>query len=221
MRHVILNFHGLGAPDQRPLEPGEDRYWIDAQVLRDTIDLSQQMRDKVDVKFTFDDGNLSDFTIGAPLLNAAGISAQFFVLADRIDQPGSLSTAQIRELVAQGHQIGSHGAAHVNWKTADLDRELGSDTRQKIADAAGTPITQAAIPFGAYNGRVVRALRDAGYTQCYSSDGGAYDKSQYPIPRTSIRADMTMDDIKAIILGHEPAKTRVRRALAHFIKKRV
>ena len=221
MRHVILNFHGLGVPDLRDLEPGEDRYWVSPDILQGTIALSQQLRDQVDVKFTFDDGNLSDFTIGAPLLDDAGITAQFFVLADRIDQSGSLDTAHLRDLTARGHQIGLHGAAHVNWKTADLSRELGSDTRKKIENAAGTPITQAAIPFGAYNRRVIRGLKTAGYTQCYSSDGGAYRTSQYPIPRTSIRADMTLDNIESILLGREPMKTRLRRNLAYFVKKRV
>lgn len=220
-RQVILNFHGLGTPDQRALEPGEDRYWVSPDMLRDTLAMAHDLRDRVDLGITFDDGNRSDHSLGAPLLAAAGVRATFFVLADRIDQPGSLSTAHLRDLVAAGHQIGSHGAAHVTWKTANLDHELGQTTKDKIATAAGHPITQAAIPFGAYNGRVIRALRRAGYTRCYSSDGGAARPTQYPTPRTSLRADMTMADVADILHGREPIKTQLRRTLAMHVKKRL
>jgi peptidoglycan/xylan/chitin deacetylase (PgdA/CDA1 family) len=219
MRKVILNFHGIGPVQARALDTGEAPYWVTPDIFAQTVALAQSL--PIDVDYTFDDGNQSDLTIAAPILADHDIAATFFVLADRIDQPGSLSTADLRNLVASGHEIGTHGDAHVNWKTANLNHELGSDTRQKIADAAGQPITKAAIPFGAYNGRVIRALRKNDYTQCYSSDGGAYKTGQYPIPRTSIRADMTMDDITNILQGREPLKTRLRRDLAAHVKKRL
>lgn len=117
MRKVILNFHGLGPHDPvqgRALETGEARYWVTQDIFAQTVALTQDLQDQIAVQYTFDDGNLSDLTIAAPILADHAITATFFVLADRIDTSGSLRIADIRTLVAAGHTIGSHGAAHVN-----------------------------------------------------------------------------------------------------------
>lgn len=223
MRQVILNFHGLGKPG-RPLEPGEADYWVEADLLTETLILAARYRDRVHTTFTFDDGNLSDIAIAAPALAQHGMHTTFFVIADRIGGPGSLSAEDIRALAHAGHRIGSHGAAHVDWKAADattLARELGNTTRATIAEAAGHPVTAAAIPFGRYNAAVLRALAHHGYDRAYSSDGGGWRADQFPIPRTSPRADMTVTDIEDILLGREPARARLRRVLARTVKRMV
>lgn len=221
MRQVILNFHGLGQP-RRPLELGEARYWVAPEFLAETLVLTERHKDRVHTTFTFDDGNLSDIEIAAPTLARHGLHATFFVLADRIGAPGSLSPADIRVLAREGHSIGSHGAAHVDWKIANaatLEHELGSATRDAISDAAGHPVTAIAIPFGRYNAAVLRALKQRSYNQAYSSDGGSWQAGQFPIPRTSPRTDMTMMDIENILLGREPAHARLRRIMSRSVKR--
>lgn len=221
MRKVILNFHGLGTP-ARALEPGEAPYWVAPELLETALDIADRLAGEVQVDITFDDGNASDLELGAPILEAHGRSATFFVLADRIDMSGSLSTGDIRALVAAGHRIGSHGSAHVSWKGQDpsgLDHELGREVRDRIAEAAGAPVTEAAIPFGTYNARVLRALRNHGYEMAYSSDGGAWRDGQFPCPRTSVRDGMDAADIEALLLGREPFRARLRRPLARVFKK--
>lgn len=222
MRRVILNFHGIGTP-ARDLEEGEAPYWVTPEFFQGTLDLAERHKASVQTYFTFDDGNASDIEIAAPLLTEQGHKARFFVLSNRIDQPGSLSGADMRALVKMGHMIGNHGAAHVDWKvldTAGQAREF-DEAREAIAAAAGTEITEAAIPFGRYNGAVLKALKARGYARSYSSDGGAWTHDCAPIPRTSPRADMTLDDIEAIMLGHEPMKTTLRRRLARAVKRRI
>ncbi len=221
MRRAIINFHGLGTP-QRALERDEDRYWVAPEILDQTLELAQKHADRVRVEITFDDGNASDFELGLPILIAHGAKAAFFVLSDRMDQPGSLSTAQVQAMAAQGHEVGSHGAAHVDWRSLDLAGQAREwDTaRARISTIIGQPIRSAAIPFGSYNGTVVRELKARGYTAIYSSDGGAARAHHYPIPRTSVRADMTVADVEAIILGRESFKSAARRKLAMAIKRR-
>lgn len=221
MRQVILNFHGIGRP-KRQLEPGEAPYWVSADFFEQTMELVACHQDRVHVDITFDDGNLSDIEIGMPILARHGRRATFFVLADRIGTPGSLGQDDMRALVAAGHQIGSHGAAHIDWAsatTAELEHELGSATRGAIAAAAGQPVAAAAIPFGRYNAAVLKALSRHNYTQVYSSDGGAWRARHHPVPRTSPRSDMTLEDIQNILLGQEPLKTRLRRMLAMRVKR--
>jgi len=182
MRQVILNFHGIGMP-ARTLEPGEAAYWVSEAFFMHTLELANRHRSTVRTDFTFDDGNLSDATIAAPLLARHRLRAHIFVLADRIGQPGSLDMAAIRALHLAGHAIGNYGAAHINWTCADaetLAREIGAVTWDRIAAAAGAPVTTAAIPFGYYDAGVLRALRRQGYRRVYSSDGGAW-KSRGPM----------------------------------------
>lgn len=222
MRRVILNFHGLGAPG-RTLEPGEAAYWVNADFLAQTLDLAARLKPQVETHITFDDGNLSDLEIAAPLLARHGHQAQFFVLSDRIGQAGSLGAGGIRALQEAGHAIGSHGAGHLDWKTLDAagrTREM-DHARAVIADITGQPVTAAAIPFGRYDAGVLRALKQRGYTHIYSSDGGAWLNDRAPIPRSSPRADMTLADIEAILLGHESPLKRVRRRLARAVKRRL
>lgn len=222
MRQVIVNFHGLGTPE-RILETGEADYWVSPDLFAQTLDLAGRLKTKISTSFTFDDGNLSDLTIGAEGLASYGIKAQFFILSARIDQPGSLGCTDIQELQKMGHMIGTHGADHVDWKalgTVGLVREL-DESRQIITEITGQPVTAAAIPFGSYNGAVMRALKSRGYSHIYSSDGGAWRSGHCPIPRTSPTASMTIEDIESILLGRESMKRKLRRSLSMAIKRRI
>lgn len=222
MRRVIVNFHGLGSP-ARNLEPGEARYWVKPDLLRAALDLARDHAGEVEVSFTFDDGNASDLTEAAPLLAAAGVSAGFFVLADRLGAPGSLDAAGMRALQAAGHRIGSHGAGHVDWRGLDptgRQREFQT-ARDRIAQALGEAVTEAAIPFGRYDRRVLQGLRAMGYTRAYSSDGGAWGAGDWPIPRSSPTAEMGRADLEAIVLGRESLTRKLRRAVSRRVKARL
>lgn len=222
MRRVILNFHGLGAP-ARTLEPGEAAYWVDPALFEESLELARSLRDRVETHITFDDGNASDLEIAAPILGRYGIAAEIFVLADRIGQPGSLDAAGLRQLVTEGHRIGSHGAGHVDWRNLDATgrRREFIEARAEIAAAAGQQVTLAAIPFGRYNRSVLDGLAQAGFARIYSSDGGAWRTNRAPIPRTSPTATMTVTEIETILLGHESPTRRLRRSLARALKTRL
>tara|TARA_R110000787_G_scaffold147732_5_gene261568 strand:+ start:1686 stop:2357 length:672 start_codon:yes stop_codon:yes gene_type:complete len=221
LRQIILNFHGIGNTS-RIMEPGEARYWVSPSFFEETLAMADHYKDRVCTDFTFDDGNLSDLEIAAPGLARHGRKAMFFVLADRIGTTGSLGADDIRALAEAGHEIGTHGAAHTDWTSAKptvLKRELGHITRDAIAMAAGQPVRAAAIPFGRYNSKVLKALSDYGYDRVYSSDGGAWKAGQKPVPRTSPRADMTLKDIENILIGADPVRNRLRRALSGYVKR--
>lgn len=221
-RRVILNLHGLGVPD-RALPESERPYWIDAEMFGAVLDLADHLQGHIETAFTFDDGNRSDIEIGAEALDRAGRKATFFVLSDRIGKPGSLSAVDIAELAGRGHGIGNHGAGHLDWTGLDPAGEaLEYNTARKvITAAAGRPVTAAAIPFGRYNGRVIRALKAHGYADVYSSDGGGWHPGQYPTPRTSLRSDMSLADVEAVLLGRESVKRRLRRSLSMAIKRQL
>ena len=98
-------FHGIGSP-ARDLEDGEAPYWVGRETFLRVLD---EVATWPRVALSFDDGNASDIEIGLPALKDRGLQATFFVLAARLDQPGSLSRDAVRELHTAGMTMGSHG----------------------------------------------------------------------------------------------------------------
>lgn len=196
----VADFQGLGRPHAW-VEPDEARYWLTAKDFEKVIDGLLATGRSFEV--TFDDGNISDFTIALPILRARGLTAGVFVCADRIDQPGYLGRAELRQLIAEGFMIGTHGAAHVIWRglaDAALDREI-SGAINTIADAAGCQVSAAAIPFGVYDRRVLRSLERAGIKRIYTSDGAPRLSRHNIVPRHSLRNDRTLESQIAGLMG--------------------
>lgn len=214
---VILNFHGVGTPG-RALEPGEAPYWIGVDRFEEIVRLIRAAPRRVGI--TFDDGNASDLAICAPILAREGLGARVFVLAGRLGAPGSLSADDLRRLQEMGFGIGSHGHDHVDWRRLDgagAARELCL-ARETVAAACGRPVREAAIPFGAYDRRVLSRLHRHGYARVYTSDGGDA-RPGFLVPRNSMRADMPLERIRDILAGRESPVRRLRRRAAMLGKR--
>jgi peptidoglycan/xylan/chitin deacetylase (PgdA/CDA1 family) len=221
VRSYVLNFHGIGHAS-RPYEPGERRYWLTRQELADVLDLVQAMKAKRNIDLTVDDGNESDYAILAPELVKRDLTATFFVLAGKFDQPGYLRRSEVRELALNGFEIGSHGLHHVDWVSCD-DASLQCEvdhSRKIIEDVTGRQVIMAAAPFGSYDRRVLSALGEAGYRRVFSSDGGPRLTDGWPIPRRTLRTNINVnalaDEIDGFTLGR-----RVRSEIWTLAKSRL
>ena len=215
-----LNFHGIGTPGPG-IELAERPYWISAEMFESVIPAMAEWQIARPLHITFDDGNRSDLEIAAPLLARHGLRAHVFVLTGRIGRPGYLDVVDIRTLADMGFVIGSHGVDHVNWTEQDdaaLERELAG-SKSELGAVLGRPVTEAAIPFGSYDKRVLAALRRAGYTAAWTSDGGEMDPAAFLRPRLSIRSGMSLEDVRAAMLDPIALPRRVRRKLAMARKR--
>ena len=192
---IILNFHGLGEPAASQNQSGEQLYWTDPRLFATIL---ETLRDRQDVRITFDDSYESDYAIALPLLKASGMTAQFFVVADRVDRNGFLSAKQIQSLHAEGMKIGSHGMFHRKWPVLS-DQELHQEVveaRDRIEQIIGAQVLEAACPFGGYNRRVLQQLRASGYRRVYTSDGGPASAESWIQPRNTI---VRGDDLKTVL----------------------
>lgn len=192
-RRVNVCFHGIGTPT-RELESGEAPYWISQPEFLRILDA---LSDRHDVRVSFDDGNASDIEVALPALQERGLRATFFALAGRLDAPGSLSRADLRDLVAAGMTIGSHGMDHVPWRgltPAGVSREL-LDARAQLAEAAGATIHEAALPLGRYDRTTLGHLRRLGYTTVHTSDRRPARASAWLQPRHSVRSNDTCETV--------------------------
>ncbi len=186
---VYLTWHGLGCPGEN-ISAAEARYWNPVSALAATLAAVPEFKAKhgITVLTTFDDGNKSDYSHAFRLLTQYGQTGQFFICAGRIDQPGYLSTAELREMHAAGMTIGSHGFDHINWSAAS-DDELAREflaARARIEDAIGAPIDSASVPFGMVDRRVAQWAIKAGFTRLFTSSGGFATANAGLIPRNSI-----------------------------------
>ena len=213
----ILTFHGLGTPT-RTLPAGEDNYWLDAGFYGEILD---RVVGRPDVAITFDDSNLSDYEIAVPALVARRLKATFFVVSERIDQPGFLTRGQIDDMVRAGMGIGSHGTQHRPWATLaakDLHEELNA-SRATLEDLLGSPVREAACPYGSYNRRVLNALRAAGYQRVYTSDKGQARTDEWLSARNTIMRTHTIPAVEHILHSSVTGIPALLRSLKLTIKR--
>jgi peptidoglycan/xylan/chitin deacetylase (PgdA/CDA1 family) len=215
---MYLTFHGLGS-STRPLEVGEASVWVDPARFTEMLDVVAEHRN--DVAVTFDDGNESDAEIALPALRDRGLHATFFVLAGRVGTPASLSWPAVRALRDDGMTIGSHGLAHRDWRTltdAELEDEVTS-ARELLEDGLGHAVRLAACPFGAYDRRVLRRLRRAGYERVFTSDGGRAREDRWLAPRHTVHADDDVGWLRAAMAP--PSLTATAASAARRLAKRL
>jgi len=214
---VNVCFHGVGEP-QRVLEPDEDGYWV-------SLDAFERILDEISAwpsaTLSFDDGNASDIELALPRLEERGLRATFFVLAGRLDGPGSLSTSDVAFLAQRGMGIGTHGMEHRSWRGmghAEARSEL-VEARDQIAAAAGAPVTEAALPFGLYDRRALSQLREAGYDHVLTSDRRHAKASGWIQPRFSVVRGETPESLRAKVDRAARVDRRVSRALVCSVKR--
>ncbi|MFI7607390.1 polysaccharide deacetylase family protein [Micromonospora sp. NPDC049366] len=219
-RHVLnICFHGIGEPG-RELEPGEDRYWVTRDQFLAILD---EVAAWPAVRISFDDGNDSDVRIGLPALRDRNLTADFFVLAGRLGEPGSLDEDGVRELRRNGMTVGTHGLAHRSWRGMDratVHDELVVARERLVAAVGGAPVDLAACPLGRYDRRLLARLRLLGYTGVFTSDRRAARAGAWLQPRFSVRRADTPASLRAEVLTR-PGPLRRGRLVATGIAKRL
>jgi len=122
---------------------------------------------------TFDDGGISFYTIAANRIEACGLRAHCFVSTDFIGQSRFLSAAQIRELDARGHTIGTHSASHparFSKLTHVVMLREWADSRKLLEDMVGHAVTTGSVPGGYFSKAVARAASEAGLQLLFNSE---------------------------------------------------
>jgi hypothetical protein len=146
--------------------------------------LRQQQGPHLSPEITFDDGHVSNLELAAPLLEAQGFHAHFFITVGWTgNKPGYMGWPQLRALQSAGHTIGAHGWTHkllTHCSDLELQTELNM-ARTTLEDKLGVSITSMSLPGGRYTQRVLNACEQAGYTAIFTSIPRA---ETLPLPTT-------------------------------------
>ena len=116
------------------------------------------------VSITIDDGWSSQWTYARGMLNQRALKSTYYIVTDAVEQSwvGFLTLPQLRTLVTDGNEIGSHTLTHPDLTTvsdAELQRQLSQSKSWLLNNAGVTSVPDFASPFGAYDTRVVNALK--------------------------------------------------------------
>jgi peptidoglycan/xylan/chitin deacetylase (PgdA/CDA1 family) len=154
------------------------------------------------VLLTFDDAYADLLTEGVPILVERGIPAVVFAVSDHVGGTNTwargagtvplLDAAGLRELAANGIEVGAHTATHPalpEVPPSELEDELlGAGERLQ---ALGLPRPRAfSYPFGLWNGALANAVRAAGYEVAFTVDRGVVGSGSdpYALPRHAVHA---------------------------------
>lgn len=144
------------------------------------------------VGLTIDDGYLSIHAEAWPRLRKAGLPFSVFVTTESTDKgiAGRLSWDQIREMVADGVEIGAHTATHLHMVDSDPDK-VRNELRQsaeRFRSELGRVPAMFAYPYGETSLAVVQMVVGAGYEFGLGQHSGVVNKTSdfYYLPRFAL-----------------------------------
>jgi peptidoglycan/xylan/chitin deacetylase (PgdA/CDA1 family) len=166
------------------------------------------------VCITFDDGCETDLIAAGPVLREYGFNATFYLTAGFLGTPGYLNASQVRDLDAQGFQIGCHSMTHPylsDLPEPELKREI-VDAKLKIEEILGHTIEHFSCPGGRYNQRTLQMARQAGFITVTNSQfhANSPSTSHYQLGRVAMLRDLSIEKFSDICQGRGLWKKRLQ-----------
>lgn len=185
---IILMYHAV-IPDD---EKGQDFYCIPVSKFRQQIKyLSTVYKTEsgTNVVATFDDGDITNYSLVYPILKEFGFLAYFFIIGSKVGTKGYMNWQQIKELMDSGMIIGSHGMSHrilTPLKDEELDSEI-EDSKKILEENLKSSIEYFSVPRGFYNKKIIEKAKACGYKAAFTSK--LYEKGAFKIGRISVKND--------------------------------
>jgi peptidoglycan/xylan/chitin deacetylase (PgdA/CDA1 family) len=188
--------------------------WLKEQDWRG-LNVSEALRypSEPSVCITFDDGCETDLIAAAPVLREFGFNATFYLTTGFLGTPGYLNAGQVRDLDAQGFEIGCHSMTHPylsDLAEPELKREI-VDAKLQIEQIVGHPIEHFSCPGGRYDQRTLQIAREAGFATVANSQyyANSPTTSHYELGRVGLLRDVTLDQFIANCHGRGLWKKRL------------
>jgi peptidoglycan/xylan/chitin deacetylase (PgdA/CDA1 family) len=228
-RIVFLMYHELEMAGRKlcQSEPGYVRYILPLEVFRGQMEwiktsgwhglnVTEALRYPAgqSVCITFDDGCETDLIAAAPVLREFGFNATFYLTAGFLGTPGYLNASQVRDLDAQGFQIGCHSMTHPylsDLPEPELKREI-VDAKLKIEEIVGHTIEHFSCPGGRYDRRTLQIARQAGFITVANSQFHANSPgtNPYQLGRVAMLRDLSIEAFSGICHGRGLWKKRLQ-----------
>jgi peptidoglycan/xylan/chitin deacetylase (PgdA/CDA1 family) len=168
------------------------------------------------VIITVDDGYRSTYELAFPVLKEYGYPFTLFLYKRFVNGGGkSLRTAEIKEMMAAGAEVGSHSVSHpykraidARFRSSQTDGEAFlrmemKDSKQFLEDLLGVSVPTYAYPGGFFSPREQEIGKEAGYEAMFTVNP---TKATWDTPAESIG--------RYIVLGNDPNDANFKRAIS-------
>jgi peptidoglycan/xylan/chitin deacetylase (PgdA/CDA1 family) len=140
------------------------------------------------IVLTFDDGYLSDYSVGLPTLRRHGWPGVLDLAVSNL-APGDIRPWQVRRLLAAGWELAAHTVSHVDLTTLDpaqLRHEVAG-SRAILRGMFRVPVEFFCYPAGRYDAQVIAAVKAAGFRGATTVNPGLARPSEpYTLDRIRI-----------------------------------
>ena len=244
---VILNYHGIEkTTDEYPWDPAEKTYVLnlaefEAQLdllianMFQTLSLSQMnlwleghTSPINQIILTFDDGHMSHYDHVLPALKRRSMKGIFLISAGLVGQNRLMDWSQLKSLVSEGFEIGSHGLKHQplsNITHHELWKELHK-SKSILEDKLGIKVNSFSVPRGYYQDRIREVALEVGYQFVFTSrfDVNITGVDRFRLNRIAIKRNMKTRHFLKMIYGNLGLKRsieKIKETARHYIKPSV
>lgn len=160
--------------------------------------ISKKFPDKSAV-ITFDDGYEDAFINAYPILKKYEMTGVFYIIVNKVGQPGYLSWDQIIKMQSDGMLFGSHSISHPNLSLLPdekIEKEL-SESKQILEEKLNVKINDFCYPSGKYSNQTIKMLEELGYTNSVTTKSGISDETSniFELPRLRITEETSISKI--------------------------
>ncbi|HEX6349170.1 MAG TPA: polysaccharide deacetylase family protein [Candidatus Dormibacteraeota bacterium] len=160
------------------------------------------------VIITLDDGYRDLYTTAFPILHQHGFKAVAYLVSGFLGAPNNVTPDQVVEMDHAGLQVGAHTFSH-----ADLTKTSNDQLRYELVDSktalealVGHPVVDFCYPSGRFDGRVVAAVKAAGYQTATTTQAGTQHSvaDRYTWSRVRVHGGEGLDRFVADLSPQEP-----------------
>ena len=150
---------------------------------------------------TFDDGDISVYERAFPIMQKYGLTGVVYIVGNYMGTEGYMTADQIKELMAAGWEVGSHGRSHRDLRKLEpvIQQVEIVEARKKLQEATGASVDTFAYPFGFMTDTAGSFVHAAGYIAAvglgFTSDQGK--SNLFWLQRRDIKGEY---DIKRFML---------------------
>lgn len=244
---IILNYHGIETfSGEFPWLPAEKPYVLNISEFEVQLDflvantfqslnlseLNQWFENQEkainQIVLTFDDGHASHYEHVGPALKKRNMKGIFLVSAGLIGQNHLMNWSQLKSLIAEGFEIGSHGLHHEplsNITHHELWKELHK-SKSVLEDKLGIKITSFSVPRGYYQDRIREVALEVGYQFVFTSrfDVNSAGADRFRLNRIAIKQNMKTEHFLRLIhgnLGFKRTLEQLKETARHYVKPSV
>lgn len=131
------------------------------------------------IVLSFDDGYLSDYTVGLPTLRRHHWPGVLDLAVKNL-APGDIMPWEVRRLIGAGWEVAAHTVSHVDVTTlgpAQLHHEVAG-SRAALRGMFHVPVDFFCYPLGHYDARAIAAVKAAGFQGATTENEGLGRPSQ-------------------------------------------